>query len=913
MSKSFSEMSFGSSGGYENSHNMSGNEEQEEGSLNYRPYFISIQKMVLYETRNRFYLVGSNQTESKFRILKIDRMEARELVLVEDQARYTQKEMKELLSTIACVNRPKNPAGLVRTVSAFGILGFVRFLEGYYIVLVTKRRKVATIGYHSVYKIEDTACIYIPCDGPSKNPDELRYLKLFQSIDLSSNFYFTYSYDLTNSLQYNLSPHKRVLSAYKVSNPDLVAGYGVANFANRKFVWNAKLLEPMETILHPDWILNITHGFIGQSSLCVHGKPIYLTLIARRSAQYAGTRFLKRGANFEGNVANEVETEQIVFDSSVSSFHRGKFTSFVQMRGSIPAHWSQDIAKMVPKPPIGIDLADPYAETAGKHFGELLSRFGSPIVVVNLVKKREKKRHESILTEEYTTAINTLNQFLPPKNRIIYVGFDMARINKTKEENVMVRLASISEEVFRRTGFFMSFRETKSVSEDGTQSDKRLEGFGKKQTGLVRINCVDCLDRTNTAQFALGKCALAHQHLKFYLKLRALGLLSSESELEFECDAIRMLEELYEDHGDTLALQYGGSQLVHRINTYRKTAPWTSQGNDIMQTLSRYFSNTFSDADKQNAINLFLGMFEPLNEPFPLWALESDLHLHLKFELRFTHKPYQSLNALTEWYPSEVLAALPYAAHELRKTCKLLPCEDWDDIDAFADFYRPRQFIPIADLYAFKVSHSVRDFMPNFTTDFSPFVVRIRPGKRQEENIGKKAAAKAISHKNPSIMGLSSTGSTNSTSGSDTDYSSSEEMSTSMASSSASFFASGNRTLPGEISFSKFFGTMKDSYGVELRSPRKSDVMLYKSSPISSKLLQNSIIPLSAFSKDSSFSVTPPKVSRLSRDIYKNYVNRGIDGASSPGTRDMSVYSRYVAKSGNPFQNTVISRPKFKV
>lgn len=55
-----------------------------------------------------------------------------------------------------------------------------------------------------------------------------------------------------------------------------------------------------------------------------------------------------------------------------------------------------------------------------------------------------------------------------------------------------------------------------------------------------------------------------------------------------------MLENLYEDHGDTLALQYGGSQLVHRIKTYRKTAPWTSQGNDIMQTLSRYYRNTFS-------------------------------------------------------------------------------------------------------------------------------------------------------------------------------------------------------------------------------------------------------------------------------------------------------------------------------
>lgn len=916
------------------------------GGDGYRPYFISIQKMVLYETRNvrnsnlsnsfanlicvgkfdnffipnlysclqRFYLVGSNQTESKFRILKIDRMESKELVLVEDQARYTQKEMKELLSTIACVNRPKNPAGLVRTVSAFGILGFVRFLEGYYIVLITKRRKVATIGFHSVYKIEDTACIYIPADGPSKNPDELRYLKLFQSIDLSSNFYFTYSYDLTNTLQYNLSPHKTLIPGYKVTNPDLISSYGVSNFVNRKFVWNNKLLEPMEQLLHPDWVLYVTHGFIGQSSVCVYGKPVYLTVIARRSARYAGTRFLKRGANFQGNVANEVETEQIVFDSSVSCFKRGRFTSFVQMRGSIPAHWSQDIAKMVPKPPIGIDMADPYAETSGKHFGDLLYRFGSPVVVVNLVKKREKKKHESILTEEFVLGIKTLNQFLPPKHRIVYVGFDMARTNKQKEENVMVKLAGISEECFKKTGLFMSF----------CDQDK---GFGRKQTGLVRINCVDCLDRTNTAQFALGKCALAHQ-------LRALGLLSESQELEFDTDVIRMLEELYEDHGDTLALQYGGSQLVHRINTYRKTAPWTSQGNDIMQTLSRYYSNTFSDADKQNAINLFLGMFSPMKEPFPLWSLESDLYLHIKPDLRFspggvTGGNYGGLRTLTEWYSSRVLDALPYSAHEVHKRCKLLPCEDWDDIDAYSDLYRPRQFIPLGDLYAFKVSHSVRDFMPNFTTDFSPFSVRIRPGKRQEENSGKKSSSnKNSSQKNPSILGISSTGSTNSTSGSDSEYSSSEEMSSSMTSSSG--FIGQRQAGPGQpLTFSSFFTGMKQTYGVEIKSPRKTDVMLYKrfvnfqqqlprnaNSPMSAKIVNTSICPLSAFSKDSSFSVTPPTVSKLSRDIYKNYVNRMSLGASVPAQRDLNLYSRYVDKSGNPHtkcsqqSNNFVSGPK---
>ena len=135
-----------------------------------------------------------------------------------------------------------------------------------------------------------------------------------------------------------------------------------------------------------------------------------------------------------------------------------------------------------------------------------------------------------------------------------------------------------------------------------TIHDKVKEFFAKKgtlQTGIIRTNCVDCLDRTNTAQFAIGKCALGYQ-------LCALGVLQSQK-LEFDSDCVRMLEELYEDHGDTLALQYGGSQLVHRIKTYRKTAPWTSQGNDIMQTLSRYYSNTFSDQEKQHTINLFLG------------------------------------------------------------------------------------------------------------------------------------------------------------------------------------------------------------------------------------------------------------------------------------------------------------------
>lgn len=100
--------------------------------------------------------------------------------------------------------------------------------------------------------------------------------------------------------------------------------FGVRSVPEWRFVWNSHLLSAVHSHLHPDWILYIMHGFVEQSNLNIFGRPIYLTLIARRSNRYAGTRFLKRGANMHGDVANEVETEQIAHDSMVSSFTAGR-------------------------------------------------------------------------------------------------------------------------------------------------------------------------------------------------------------------------------------------------------------------------------------------------------------------------------------------------------------------------------------------------------------------------------------------------------------------------------------------------------------------------------------------------------------------------------------------------------------
>ena len=44
--------------------------------------------------------MGSNNTETKFRVLKLDRTEPKELLLSDDHIVYSAKEIRELLVTI---------------------------------------------------------------------------------------------------------------------------------------------------------------------------------------------------------------------------------------------------------------------------------------------------------------------------------------------------------------------------------------------------------------------------------------------------------------------------------------------------------------------------------------------------------------------------------------------------------------------------------------------------------------------------------------------------------------------------------------------------------------------------------------------------------------------------------------------
>ncbi|KAJ3220558.1 phosphatidylinositol-3,5-bisphosphate 5-phosphatase [Clydaea vesicula] len=556
-------------------------------------------KYTLYETKHRFFLVGSDQEDSVYKIMKIDRTTSTDLNITTDETFYSKKQTIELIQMIHDGN--KHSGGLQKVGSYFGLIGFIKFLEGYYIILINKRSAVALIGGHYIYHIDDT-----------------EMLRIFSSTQKTEN---------------------------SINEESLF------------------------------------------TEISIFGHNIFITLIARRSRFFAGARFLKRGTNDQGHVANDVETEQIVQNAKTTSFltnsPKPNFTSFVQHRGSIPLYWSQDNVSLAPKPPIELSIVDPYFSAAALHFDNLFSRYNSPIIVLNLVKKNEKIRRESILLDEFSNAIAYLNQFLPPDDKIQYIAWDMARASKSQDQDVIGKLQEIAEKVLSTTQFFIS----------GSKSNE-----GRRQKGVARTNCIDCLDRTNAAQFVIGKCALGKQ-------LKVMGILSN-STVPFDSDATNLLNAMYHDHGDTIALQYGGSHLVNTMETYRKLSPWTSHSRDMLESIKRYYNNSFTDADKQDSFNLFLGNYIP-NKKSHIWDMQSDFYLHNDHpEIRRPKRSY------INWYSKKNL-----------NTEKPLICKPKTD-SYYTEYYRPTVYTSFKRLFAYNIigtnTRAVKE-----EVEISPFTERV--------------------------------------------------------------------------------------------------------------------------------------------------------------------------------------------
>ncbi|XP_029675643.1 phosphatidylinositide phosphatase SAC2 isoform X2 [Formica exsecta] len=387
--------------------------------------------------------------------------------------------------------------------------------------------------------------------------------KIFTETD---SFFFCQTGDITNSLQ------RQCIAESQQCNQDKPLWQRVDD----RFFWNKHMLHDIINLDRDKancWILPIIQGYV-QIEKCVvevgfdeqpQQEIFNLAIISRRSRFRAGTRYKRRGVDDDGKCANYVETEQLVW------YHDHQ-VSFVQVRGSVPVYWSQPGYKYKPPPRIDKDEAETQIAFE-KHFGEELALYG-PNCIVNLVEQSGK---EKIIWEAYSNHVFNYNH-----SDITYTTFDFHEYCRGMHfENVSILVNALTT-VLADMGYCWC--------------DK--QGTICMQKGIFRVNCIDCLDRTNVVQTALGKAVMEMQFSK-------LGLIPPDGTLPTNIRQTFQL--LWANNGDIISKQYAGTNALKGDYTRTGERKFTGLMKDGMNSANRYYLNRFKDVYRQATIDMMLG------------------------------------------------------------------------------------------------------------------------------------------------------------------------------------------------------------------------------------------------------------------------------------------------------------------
>lgn len=401
----------------------------------------------------------------------------------------------------------------------------------------------------------------------------------------SRSFYFSYDFDLTRSLDERSVPPNTETPLH--------------NQVDEVFFWNRHLLQPFTSTGQDCLALPLMQGFVGQRTFVVDNQPpqnddkgkdsvelsdlspskehpdfpglgssrasidlrpsekkYLITVISRRSTKRAGLRYLRRGIDQDGFVANMVETEQLL--STPTWDPSSNIYSFLQVRGSIPLFFTQSPYAFKPTP-IQQHSKEANQTACRKHF-ESLSRNYGKLQIINLV---EKHGVESIIGTAYEKAIEEVNKGTAQDHEIPFEWFDFhAACKGMKFENVSMLLDQLRDKI-------ESFGSTKQ--NDGKQL--------ARQQGVFRTNCMDCLDRTNVCQSSFAKHMLEVQ-------LKEEGF-----DMSAQTDQVTAwFNTLWADNGDAVSKQYASTAAMKGDYTRTRKRDYRGALNDLGLGLARYYS-----------------------------------------------------------------------------------------------------------------------------------------------------------------------------------------------------------------------------------------------------------------------------------------------------------------------------------
>ncbi|XP_035893453.1 phosphatidylinositol-3-phosphatase SAC1 [Anopheles stephensi] len=444
-----------------------------------------------------------------------------------------------------------------------GLLGMIRLISGLHLVVVTHRIFVGLMYEEPIWQMAGTDVI--PLAGTLTHLSEVQkehnaiYLSMVREVLETPYFYFSYGLDLSNTLQ-------RIETNAGGGGGDV---RGLFMQSDKRFVWNVGLVENLPPL--PQYTLPIIHGFVSIKDVSINGHTLSWILISRRSVRHAGTRLFCRGINSEGDVANYVETEQIVITED-------DCVSFVQTRGSIPLFWSQTPnLQYKPRPQLATRMDHMHA--CARHFDEQCKRYGAQ-GLINLI---DHKGAEEVLEKAYEATVKAMANPL-----LTYVSFDFHKECKKMR--------------YDRLSLLMSMIASQQESFGVFHTDHTGQVYSL-QKGVFRTNCIDCLDRTNVVQSMIAKRSLEQT-------LKEIGIFKpGQKHIDPNSMFEATFKEVWADNADLISVQYSGTGALK--TDFTRTGKRTVQGlfRDGLNSLTRYVKNNFQDGFRQDSIKLFLGHY----------------------------------------------------------------------------------------------------------------------------------------------------------------------------------------------------------------------------------------------------------------------------------------------------------------
>ncbi len=283
--------------------------------------------------------------------------------------------------------------------------------------------------------------------------------------------------------------------------------------------FRSRLSTNEKSILDSSQILtSAIRGFVSAITIPNATSPIQLpktnlpstvTLISRLSCRRAGTRFNSRGIDDDGNVANYVETETVLYHPSGLCF------SYAQVRGSVPIFWEQATGLLPGQQKIQITRSPQATQPAfDKHFESLEIDYGS-VHILNLLS--ESKPGEAELTARYSyhvrqsplNAVLDVSKTSENQNRVLESQFDFHA--ETRGPAGYEAASMVRRLIQKRADSFAYFL-CEGDRTGNTYNDEKTQGVATtvilQQEGVFRTNCLDCLDRTNLIQTIISRMAL---------------------------------------------------------------------------------------------------------------------------------------------------------------------------------------------------------------------------------------------------------------------------------------------------------------------------------------------------------------------------------------------------------------------